>query len=125
MKLKKQRLLTFLFLLFLPLISLAAEPIGQAGLQQAAQAAGFGMETNVYVITVRWINGFLSVFTMVATFLLVNAGFSWMTSGGNAEKVLSAKNTIKNTLLGLVIALTAYSLTRYVLMAMAQTTGAV
>lgn len=124
MKLKKYSLLTFLLLL-LPLVSLAAEAVGQAELRQAAEAAGFGRETNVYIITVRWINGFLSIFTMVATYFLVSAGFTWMTSGGNAEKVLSAKNTIKNTLLGMTIALIAYSLTRYILMAMAQTTGAV
>jgi len=122
MKLKKYKLLIASYLILLPVVVLAETP-GLTELRQAAGIAGFGQETDPYVITVRWINGFLSIFTMTAVFFIVSGGFTWMTSGGNADKVLEAKNTIKNTLLGMSIALIAYSLTRYVLYVLAKTTG--
>ena len=124
MKLKKHKLLTTLFLLLWPIISLA-ETIGQAELRETAQQAGFGTETNVYVITARFINGFLSIFMAVFTYFIISAGFMWMTSGGNADKVLSAKTTLKNALFGLILAFLAYAIARYVMLALGSTTGIV
>jgi hypothetical protein len=125
-KMKFKNYILFLALISLvPLVALAETVMGQAGLQQAALDAGFGMETNVYVIATRWINGFLSIFGMLSTYFIITAGFNWMTSGGNAEKVLAAKATLKNVLWGLIIGLMAYTLARFVLFALADTTGAV
>lgn len=122
MKFKSYKLVGLLLMLFLPLAALA-DVIGQGNLREAAGIAGFGQETDVYVIVTRFINGFLSIFMMVFTYFIISAGFSWMTSGGNAEKVLAAKNTIKNSLIGIVISLTAYALARYVMYALGATTG--
>ncbi|MBT4209653.1 MAG: hypothetical protein HOE19_01935 [Candidatus Komeilibacteria bacterium] len=122
MKFQKYKL-TLLSLLFTPLAVLAADIVGQAELREAATIAKFGMETDVYVIATRWINGFLSIFMMVFTYFVISAGFMWMTSGGNVEKVSAAKATLKNALIGLIVALTAYSLARYVMLALGQTTG--
>ncbi|OGY93371.1 MAG: hypothetical protein A2406_00055 [Candidatus Komeilibacteria bacterium RIFOXYC1_FULL_37_11] len=114
-----------LFLFFVPVFFASAQVIGQDSLATAAQKAGFGGETDVYVIITRFINGFLSIFMMVFLYFIIAAGFTWMTSGGNAEKINTAKETIKYSLIGIVVALTAYSLARYVLFAMGATTGIV
>ena len=122
---KYYKLILPLILFFVPVFFVSAQVIGQDGLSTAAQQAGFGTETDVYVIVTRWINGFLSIFMMVFLYFMITAGFTWMTSGGNAEKILTAKNTIKYSLIGILIAVTAYSLTRYLLLGLGATTGIV
>lgn len=112
-----------LILILLPLAVFAIP--GREALDSAAGTAGFGTETDVYKVATNWINGFLSIFGMVFTYFMISAGFTWMTSGGNSEKVQSAKDTIKNSMWGLLIAVIAYSLMRYVLFVLAATTGAI
>ncbi|MFA6307516.1 MAG: hypothetical protein WCS88_02430 [Patescibacteria group bacterium] len=123
MKLTKYKLSIFLLLIVLPIITLAA-PI-DSGLDTAAREANFpmGEDADVYVVVGRWINGFLGAFMMFFTYFLVSAGFNWMTSGGNPEKVLAAKTSIKNALIGISIAFLAYILTRTVMMALGNATG--
>jgi len=129
MKLERYKLITVFLLLLVPSIVLAegeAVSDAQQALKDAAGFAGFSVDpakTDIYQVAANWINGFLSVFMLFFVFLLVSAGFSWMTSGGNSEKVSSAKETIKNALIGMLVAFTAYILSRYVLLALASTTG--
>lgn len=125
MNLKYYKLIIALFLFMMPVFFVSAQIIGQDGLREAAGAAGFGPETNIYVITTRFINGFLSIFGIVLTYFILTAGFTWMTSGGNPEKINTAKETLKYSLIGVVIALTAYALARYILLALGSTTGVV
>ena len=122
---KYYKLIPALILFLVPVFFVSAQVIGQDGLSTAAQEAGFGTETNVYVIVTRWINGFLSIFMMVFLYFMITAGFTWMTSGGNAEKINTAKETIRYSLIGILIAVTAYSLTRYLLLGLGATTGIV
>ena len=122
MKFQKYKLV-LLLLLFIPLAVLAETIIGQAGLQEAATTAGFGSKTNVYQVAARLINGFLTILGIVSTYFILTAGFMWMTSGGNAEKVLAAKTTLKNAFLGLLLILISYSLTLYITNALMVSTG--
>jgi hypothetical protein len=125
MKLKNYKLILALLLLFIPTI-VFAQVIGQSGLDVAASGAGFvtdPQKASVSTVIVRVINGFLSIFAMVFTYFIISAGFSWMTSGGNAEKVLAAKTTLKNAFLGLLLILISYSLTLYITNALMVSTG--
>jgi len=121
MNLKKYKPIIVSVLVFFPLAAFA-DIIGQDGLNVAADRANFNSDTNIYAVVARWINGFLSIFGIVSTYFLISAGFEWMTSGGNAEKIDKAKQTIKWVVLGVFIALIAYSLTRFILYALFATT---
>jgi hypothetical protein len=56
--------------------------------------------------------GFLGILT---TLIILYGGFKWMTSYGSSEKVDEAKKMIGAGVVGLVIVLTAYAVSRYVL----------
>jgi len=56
--------------------------------------------------------GFLGVLT---TLIILMGGFKWMTSQGNTEKVDEAKKLIGAGIVGLVIVLTSYAISRFVL----------
>ncbi|MBU1202587.1 pilin [Patescibacteria group bacterium] len=56
--------------------------------------------------------GFLGI---LATLIILLGGFKWMTSQGNTEKVDEAKKLIGAGIVGLVIILTAYAISRFVL----------
>jgi len=45
---------------------------------------------------------------------MVIAGYSWMTSGGNEEKVKKAVATIRVAIIGLIVSLAAWTLWNFV-----------
>lgn len=61
---------------------------------------------------VNIILGFLGILT---TLIILLGGFKWMTSQGNTEKVDEAKKLIGAGVVGLVIVLTAYAVSRFLL----------
>ncbi len=56
--------------------------------------------------------GFLALLFLVLTLI---AGFQYMTSGGNEEKTRTARKHLTNALIGLVIVLMAWAITRFIL----------
>jgi len=56
--------------------------------------------------------GFLGVVFLV---LLLYAGFTWMTAGGDTEKVTKAKTMITQAVIGLVIITAAFTISTFVL----------
>jgi len=56
--------------------------------------------------------GFLGV---IALTLIIYAGFLWMTSGGEEEKIRRAKDILKNAAIGLVIIFSAWALTNFII----------
>ncbi len=65
--------------------------------------------------TIRDITNILIfVIGAVAVIMIVVGAFKFVTSGGSAEQVKSAKNTILYSVIGLVIAVFAYAIVRYV-----------
>lgn len=75
------------------------------------------------VITVRIINFALSLLGIVSVIIILYAGFTWMTAGGNDEKVGSAKKILFAAVMGLIIILVSYSLTSFVLRSLCKATG--
>ncbi|MCD4760616.1 pilin [bacterium] len=68
---------------------------------------------------VNIILGFLGI---LATLIVLLGGFKWMTSQGNTEKVDEAKKLIGAGIVGLVIILVAYAVSRFILQAVANQT---
>lgn len=60
------------------------------------------------------INAFLYLTAAVAVVMLIVGGFKYVTSGGDQNTVKSAKNTIQYAVIGLVVAILAYAIVRFV-----------
>ncbi|OGH93707.1 MAG: hypothetical protein A2538_02360 [Candidatus Magasanikbacteria bacterium RIFOXYD2_FULL_41_14] len=57
----------------------------------------------------------LGLLGIVAVVIIIIGGFTWMTAGGNDEKVGEAKKWIFSGVIGLAIILSAYALANYVI----------
>ncbi len=71
--------------------------------------------TDIRVTIVRIINVFLGLLGVVAVGLILYGGFVWMTAGGNDEKVGTARKILINAVIGLVIIMSAFAITSFVL----------
>jgi hypothetical protein len=56
--------------------------------------------------------GFLGIILLV---YILYAGFLWMTAGGDTDKVKTAKDMIKNAIIGLIIIVAAFAISTFVL----------
>mgnify|MGYP001589178805 CR=1 FL=1 len=57
---------------------------------------------------------FLSLLAAIFVVLLIFGGYQWMTAAGDSEKAKKAKETITNAIIGLVIIVLSYAITRFV-----------
>jgi len=83
-------------------------------LRITAEAAGFAEPKDLAEIVGAIIGTFLSFLGVIFLCLIIYGGFIWMTSGGNETKVLKAKKIIQQAVIGLIIVLSAYSITSFV-----------
>lgn len=71
----------------------------------------------------KLINTAMLILSILAVSLVLYGGFVWMTSGGNEEKVSQAKSILKNGTIGLIIILSAWGITVFVLSKLVSATG--
>lgn len=116
-----KKLLITLLLLFS--LFIGGEVLAASSLQeQAGNAMGtfgnesYGHEDAPYLPAVigRIISVVLAVLAVVMVVLIILAGVKYMTAEGDKTKLEEAKKTITNAILGLVICVTAYSITSFV-----------
>lgn len=115
-------LLTALFM-FLPSVSVVmAAPSTEAvcegiGLGSNGQGSGC-VQTSGPTIdsTLRTVVSILSIIVgVVAVIMIIVAGIKFATSGGSADKITSAKNTILYALIGIAVAAIAQIIVKFVL----------
>lgn len=70
-------------------------------------------KTDPRTLVVRIINIALGFLSIIAVSLIIYAGFVWMTSGGNEEKISKAKGTLKSAVIGLIIILSAWGIVSF------------
>jgi len=70
------------------------------------------------------INVAMGLLGIVAVVIILIGGFTWMTAGGNDEKVAEAKKWIFSGVIGLAIILSAYALANFVITNLLEATGA-
>lgn len=70
---------------------------------------------DIRVTAGRFIQFALSFLGVIAVVLVMYAGFLWMTSGGDEEKINKAKQILKNAVIGLIIILSAWTITFFIL----------
>jgi len=63
----------------------------------------------------RIIQILLSFLGAIAIVIIMYAGFIWMTSNGDEEKITQAKGILKNAVIGLIIILSSWAITTFIL----------
>jgi len=110
-----KKITVFLFIVLAAVIFFVAQnALAQSIELEALQATGLGNESLVVIIA-RIIQIFLGLIGIVALGIILYAGFLWMTSGGNAEKVEKAKKIIVNAVIGLVIILASWAIVTFLI----------
>ena len=67
---------------------------------------------------IKAINAILGLTGIIFFVYMIYGGFLWMTANGKEENVEKAKHIIRNTIIGLIIVLSAYAISNYVVSAM-------
>ena len=111
-------------ILMIPVLALGAGVISpesvlaQGGLNEGLDAAGGGeglaTNANANDIVVTIINIMLWLIGILAVIMLIFGGIKYATSAGDSNKVTSAKNTIMYAVIGLIVAIFAWAIIRWV-----------
>lgn len=78
------------------------------------ETIGTGTE-DIRIVIARLIRGFFGFLGIIAVLLVLYAGFLWMTAAGEADKIDRAKKILTSAIIGLVIMLSAYGITSFVI----------
>lgn len=94
--------------------------LGEGGPAQSIEVArGTGVPTNLAngdgSLVRKIIDMMLLGITIVSVIMLIIGGFRYVVSGGQKESVTAAKNTILYAIVGLLIALFAFAIIKFVL----------
>jgi hypothetical protein len=102
-------------------------PFGSSGkaageLRNAGNSAGITSQQNLPQIIGTIINVVLGFMGIVLLFYVILAGWEWMSAGGDDKGVTTAKTRIKNAVIGLVIIVSAYAISNFVISQLANLT---
>lgn len=95
--------------------SAGTQPFNPQNVQVIADRSGIGAGADIFTIIGNILNiafGFLGVL-LVCYFIY--AGFLWMTAGGSPEPVEKAKSIMKNVVIGLIIIVSSFAISRFIL----------
>lgn len=126
---KKVFLLIFSLILFSSLsfsteVSAASKGLGGALGNLRAVGSGTGLQSDLTGTVAMIIKVILSLTGTIFLILMVYAGFTWMMAGGDENKIKTAKSIIKASIIGLIIVLSAYAITTFVVGGLSkETTG--
>lgn len=73
---------------------------------------------------VNILNLVLGLLALIAVIMVIIGGFTWLTAGGNEEKVDKAKKIISSAVIGMIIVLLAWAIVIYVADTAKNVTGA-
>jgi len=127
----KKYIFSFIFLLSLAFVTIASSlPVladeslvnSQVGLQQIGTTA-FGNEKplDIREMVGRIINIVLGFIGVIFLGLAVYGGFLYMTASGNQEKTEKAVSVIRNAVIGLLIVLASWAITRFTMLVLGNT----
>ncbi len=87
----------------------------QTGMSDIQTVYGKKTPQDPRLLAAKIINVVLGFLGIIVLGLVLFSGFQWMTSGGDEKKVGDAKKRLTNAIIGLIIILAAWSLTRYLI----------
>ncbi|EKE07250.1 MAG: hypothetical protein ACD_18C00141G0007 [uncultured bacterium] len=97
----------------------ATDTLGVSEVNQNIALGG----SDLRVTVVKIINTVLGLLGIIALGIVLYGGFTYMTAGGDEAKVSTAKKILTNGIIGLVIILSAFAITKFVLNKLAAATG--
>jgi lysylphosphatidylglycerol synthetase-like protein (DUF2156 family) len=97
---------------FLPTASAALITPGDSPGEVAAATGGEG---SIRALVLKIVNYFLTFLGIVAVLMLIYAGVTYVTAGGEQDKVDSAKKIIMYALVGIIIILLSFAIVNTVL----------
>ncbi len=100
------------FILLLPNIALAQGAI-MDNLNEATESS-YKQDVPLMQVIGNIIKILLMLLGTIFVILLLLGGFRWMTAQGDAKKVEEARDNIKNAVMGLVVVLAAYAITKFI-----------
>jgi hypothetical protein len=80
------------------------------------------LEGSPVIVAGRIINALLGLAGMLLVIYLVYGGFRWMTAAGDTGSVDQAKRSIRNAIIGIIIALGSYAISTFVVESVVQST---
>lgn len=106
----------FAIISFFPSVTQAANYLTPSDVlsPQVGDATGLG-QTDVRITAARIIRVAMGLLGIITVVVILIGGFTWMTAGGNEEKVGEAKKFIYSGIIGLVIILSAYAIASFVI----------
>ncbi|HPL92870.1 MAG TPA: pilin [bacterium] len=126
---KKYLFAFFAFVLFFFPFLVGAAGLGDAAktLDSSAKTMGYATGSNVSleIMIGKAIQVFLGILGVIFLGITVWAGFQWMTAGGNTKKIEEAKGWLMNGVIGLVIILSAYAISSYVVSTLVNNLGTI
>ena len=120
-KVKQLLLLLFLSLLLsLPYFVFAASPTsttdGPLGKMEAVAQSSYETADPNSLMTYagQFISVILGLLGIIFIALTIYAGFNWMTAAGDADDVKKAKLTIRTSIIGLIVTVSAYAIWKFI-----------
>lgn len=77
----------------------------------------FGMPNDPRVVVALAIKGFMSLLGILFLCYIIYAGVTWMTAGGEEEKIRKAKSTLISGTIGMIIIFAAFTITAFIVLA--------
>ena len=122
----------FALMIALPLLSsgvaLAAQPSNEGTISSNELGITYGKYTgltegDIRVTIANIIRVAMSLLGIVAVVIILIGGFTWMTAGGNDDKIGEAKKWIFAGIMGLAIILSAYAIATFAINSLVSATG--
>jgi len=79
------------------------------------EGTGLSNALDIRIIIAKIIRVVLGFLGVIALALIIYAGWLWMTSGGEEEKIEQAKKILTNAVIGLIIILSAFAIASFIL----------
>lgn len=87
----------------------------QSEIQDGVDAVNPGSGGDLESLITTIVNVLLFLIGVLSVIMIIYGGFRFVTSGGSAETVKAAKNTILYSIVGLVVAILAFAIVNFVL----------
>ncbi|PIZ81056.1 MAG: hypothetical protein COY02_03195, partial [Parcubacteria group bacterium CG_4_10_14_0_2_um_filter_41_6] len=128
---KNKIILSFLILI----IGLVAVPVSvdaatsggvkklQDNLGVFGRETGLGQDDDLKTKIASVINIALGFLGMLATIMIIYAGFKWLTAAGNEDQVTKAKETLRNAVIGIAVIFLSFVIVNFVVNQLTDTVG--
>ncbi len=103
------------FIAAVAMVFFVPDVFAQTGIEEVGNAAGINTGRDLFSIIGTVINVFFSILGIIFLLLVLYAGFLWMTAAGNPDSVDKAKRVLIQAVVGLVITLSAFAITTFIL----------